>query len=260
MILDKENRAEHPGVGGILASLGRHRQLTMAQLVDNIRGGRCLLCHGLGGTRGLCPACLADLPWLESACAGCGLPLTGDPGTHPDDRCDACRLTPPPWQRLRALFRYEFPIDRLIAALKYHERLLLADVFGGLLADRADPAALPDLLLPVPVHPHRLRQRGHNQAALLARICARRLGLACDCHSLRRMQDTAMQKLLDREARRANLARAFAWCGPSLAGLHVAVIDDVMTTGATLEALNDILLAAGAASVEGWVIARTLPD
>lgn len=260
MILDKGNRAGRPGMDGILASLRRYRQLTASQWVDNIRSWRCLLCQGRGGMHSLCPACLADLPWLATACAGCGLPLSGERDQPGDAFCDDCRLAPPPWQRLHVLFRYEFPVDRLIAALKYHERLLLADSFGGLLADRADPAALPDLLLPVPVHAHRLRQRGHNQAALLARVCARRLGTACDPHSLRRVQDTAMQKLLDRDARRANLASAFAWRGPGLAGRRVAVIDDVMTTGATLATLTDILLAAGAASVEGWLIARTLPD
>lgn len=260
MILDKGKPAGRSGMDGILASLGRYRQLTTLRLVDNIRSGRCLLCHGRSSARSLCPACLTDLPWLEPACAGCGLPLSGESFPQGDVHCDDCRLAPPPWQRLRVLFRYEFPVDRLIAALKYHDRLLLADSFGGLLADRADPAALPDLLLPVPVHPHRLRQRGYNQAALLAGTCARQLGIRHDRHGLRRVQDTAMQKLLDRDARRANLASAFAWHGPPLSGLRVAIIDDVMTTGATLEALTGILHAAGAASVEGWLIARTLPD
>lgn len=256
MILDKTGDAGKPGVRAILARLAGYRQLSMRSLVDNVRGNRCLLCLGAARERSLCPACLGDLPWLDAACDGCGLPLA-DPAMR---RCDDCRLTPPPWQQMQALFRYEFPIDRLIAALKYHERLLLADTFGGLLADRADPADLPDLLLPVPVHAHRLRQRGYNQTALLMQQCARRLGIPDDTHSLQRVHDTAMQKLLDRDARRANLAGAFVWRGPSLQGRHVAVIDDVMTTGATLDALAEVLLAAGAARVDGWLLARTLPD
>lgn len=256
MILDKTGDAGKPGVRGILARLAGHRQPSMRILVDNVRGNRCLLCLAAARDRSLCPACLGDLPWLDAACDGCGLPLA-DPDMP---RCDACRLTPPPWQRLQALFRYEFPIDRLIAALKYHEHLLLADTFGGLLADRADPADLPDLLLPVPVHVHRLRQRGYNQTVLLMHQCAGQLGIPADCHGLRRVHDTAMQKLLDRDARRENLAGAFAWQGPSLQGRHVAVIDDVLTTGATLEAVTEVLLAAGAARVDGWLLSRTLPD
>lgn len=259
----QKQQGPEAGLASILASFRRHRQLLMAAMVDNVRANRCLLCLERGRDRCLCPDCLADLPWLPSACRLCALPLAEAPeamhGQCADDICHDCRQAPPPWQAARAQFIWDFPVDRLVAALKYHGRLALADLFGTLLAERADPMQLPDLLLPVPVHAGRLRQRGCNQAALLAQAAAHALGLACDVHSLRRVRDTAMQKTLDPAERLANLQAAFAWQGPALAGRRIALIDDVMTTGATFGAICPLLQAAGAGSIEVWAVARTLP-
>lgn len=251
----------------ILAGLADNRQLQALAKVDNISAGCCLLCGARARRHCLCPDCLADLPWLPPACAGCALPLatgldtaceeSGD--SEGAERCPDCRLTPPPWSRAFALFRYEFPVDRLIAALKYHGRLPLATSFGHLLADRLPPGIRPDVVLPVPVHPRRLRRRGCNQAALLARVVARGQRCDIDVSSLRRRRDTAMQKSLDPQARRDNLANAFAWCGPSLAGRHVLLVDDVMTTGATLACLSLLLRTAGAGEISVLAVARTLP-
>jgi len=247
------------GMPRILAAWRRKRQLFADAIVDNIKPHQCLLCLGRSTRHCLCPDCLADLPWLGRACAGCALPLADPADDSGADHCADCRREPPPWRQAGALFRYEFPLDRLVAALKYHGRLALAATFASLMADQCPPGAMPDLLLPVPLHPRRLRQRGYHQTALLATAMARRLGARADCHGLVRLRDTAMQKTLDSEARLANLRDVFAWRGGSLAGRRVMLIDDVMTTGATLRALCPGLLAAGAASVDVMVVARTLP-
>lgn len=251
-----DKRPPAAGLAAILAAWRHKRQLLRGMLVDNMGCGPCLLCLGRTRRHCLCPDCLADLPWLGPACTGCALPLPED---APADRCADCLREPPPWQQAGALFRYEFPVDRLVAAFKYHGRLALAGSFAGLMADQCPPAMRPDLLLPVPLHPRRLRQRGYHQTALLAAGMARQLGAAVDNRSLCRLHDTSMQKTLDTQARQANLAGAFAWGGGALNGRRVLLVDDVMTTGATLRALCPPLLAAGAARVDVMVIARTLP-
>lgn len=243
-------------IDAIFAAAARKRQLFTGALVDNMRANQCLLCLAPGRNRCLCPDCLRDLPWLDQACRSCALPLS--PGSA-DAYCADCRLTPPPWQEARALFRYEFPVDRLVAALKYHGRLALADAFGMLLAENCLPERRPDLLLPVPLHDRRLRQRGYHQTALLTRAMAAQLDIPVDSRHLRRVHDTAMQKTLDAGARLANLHHAFVWQGPSLRGRRVMLIDDVMTTGATLQALCPALIHAGAAAIDVALLARTLP-
>lgn len=228
-------------------------------MVDNIRGNRCLLCLGQALDRCLCPDCLRDLPWQEHACQGCALPLPPQDDESTALLCADCLRQPPLWRRAQALFRYDFPIDRLIAAFKYHGRLALSDLFGCLLADSLAPVERPDLILPVPVHSRRLRQRGYNQTALLAVVMSRRLGVDCDRHSLCRLRDTVMQKNLSSSARLANLQAAFIWRGPPLTGRRVLLVDDVMTTGATVQVICPMLLAAGAESIDVIVLARTLP-
>lgn len=242
--------------GAILAAATGKRQLFARALVDNIRANQCLLCLAPGHNRCLCRDCLHDLPWLGHACHRCALPLPPDSdGSH----CSDCLRQPPPWQAASALFCYEFPIDRLVAALKYHGRLALADCFGTLLAERCPPDRHIDLLLPVPLHERRLRQRGYHQTALLAGVMSRQLAIPADRHGLRRVRDTAMQKTLNPQARLDNLRDAFVWQGQDLTGRHILLIDDVMTTGATLHAICPMLLAAGAATIDVALLARTLP-
>lgn len=240
-------------IGAIVARLYCYRQLILSRLVDVLRANRCLLCHGRGVHHCICADCSADLPWLESACALCARPLINDA-----EPCGDCLNEPPPWQQASALFHYSFPIDRLISALKYHGRLVLADYFGQRLADRVDTDELPDIIIPVPIHAKRLRQRGYNQTLLLARVMASRLKRPVSTHQLIRVRDTRMQKTLYAHQRRSNLADAFVWHGQHLSHQHVLLIDDVLTTGATAEAISQCLLEAGAARVDLLVIARTL--
>lgn len=240
-------------LAAIVARLSSHRQLIFGRMVDVVRANRCVLCHGRGHHDCLCVACSADLPWLTSACQRCARPLS-----TPAEQCSDCADAPPPWQRAQALFTFRFPIDRLVAALKYHSRLVLADYFGQRLADCIDPDALPDVIVPVPIHGKRLRQRGYNQTLLLARIMAKRLQRPVAVHDLVRVRDTRMQKSLHADERRANLVGAFIWHGPPLHHQHVLLVDDVLTSGATAEAISQCLLAAGAQRVDLVVIARTL--
>lgn len=244
-------------IAGILGRARPHRQLSKAGLIDNLLPTRCLLCGGAGSGMALCPPCLRDMPWLTHACAGCALPLP-DAGS----RCEACMQTPPDWSQATAVFAHEFPADRLVAALKYHGRLALADCLGGLLADALPPleaAPQAPLLIPVPVHARRLRSRGYNQALLLADKIARRQGWEVAPGHLVRREDTAMQKGLDKAARQANLQRALAWYGPALRGRHIILVDDVLTTGATLSAASQVLQASGAGRIDAAVVTRTLP-
>lgn len=253
-------QSNHWRMPPILATLRHYRQLVAGKLFDNIRGNQCLLCLQPARTRCLCPACLADLPWQDHACKVCALPLPAQQPEHSDTAmCAECRLNPPPWQQAQAVFHYQFPIDRLIAAFKYQHQLALTDLFADLMAARIAPDALPTVIVPVPLHPHRLRERGYDQTLLLARALARLTGVACNASALYRLRDTPMQKTLDRDARRDNLVGAFGCHGQALASQRILLIDDVLTTGATLSVLSEALLSAGAESVHALVIARTLP-
>lgn len=249
-------QSKHWRMRPILATLGHYRQLVVGKLFDNVRGNQCLLCLQPAQTRCLCPACLADLPWQNHACRVCALPL---PEESAKDICAECLLSPPPWQQAQAVFHYQFPIDRLIAAFKYHHQLALTDLFADFMAARIAHDALATVIVPVPLHPHRLRERGYDQTLLLARALARLTGIACNTKVLHRLRDTPMQKTLDRDARRNNLVGAFGCYGQSLVGHRILLIDDVLTTGATLSVLSEVLLNAGAESVHALVIARTLP-
>lgn len=214
----------------------------------------CLLCHApLGVEDQLCAGCHAELPWLQHACPSCALARLDD------SRCPACAQRPPPQDRALAAFHFKDPVRHAVLALKYGAGFTQARWLGRALATRAARAAahdrLPDLLLPVPLHPQRLRHRGYNQALELARIVGQKLDIEVDAHHLRRTRATADQIGQSRAARRRNLRGAFA-ASPELKGRHVAIVDDVMTTGSTLAEIAHCCRETGAASIETWAIAR----
>jgi len=169
--------------------------------------------------------------------------------------CGTCLASPPEFDATLALWLYEFPCDRLVQALKYRARLALAPFFARSLARRPLPPY--DLLIPMPLYPERLAQRGFNQAAEIARMLAKRSGLVLSSRGARRVKDTTPQTELPYEERARNIRGAFA-CDLDLSGKCVAVVDDVMTTGATLNELAKVLKRAGAARVENLVIARSV--
>jgi ComF family protein len=215
---------------------------------------RCELCAAPSGNDLVCAACTQDLPRLGPACPVCALPTAGA------GVCGGCLSQPPPFDATIAAFAYAFPVDRLIHAFKYQGRLALAEwSAGALMAERARLGrADPDRLIALPLSVERQRERGYNQAAEIARIVARRSGVRRLSTGVRRVGAAPPQAMLPWTARERNVRGAFS-CDLDLTGLRVAVIDDVMTTGASLSELARTLRAAGAVGVENWVVARTLP-
>ena len=214
--------------------------------------------------RHLCSTCFAALPFHEpgGACHVCGMPI---PAKTPHVFvCEACDKHPPPYERTCSALDYKGDVEEMIKDFKYNRASWLAEDFADLLegAVRAhlDGAAV-DALFPVPLHPNRLRSRGYNQAALLARALARRLGRRCDEKSLARIRDTPKQSLLNGVERRKNLTGAFSATRPTfIRGRIILLIDDVTTTGSTLAAAAETLRAAGAAHVWCATLARAPHD
>lgn len=203
--------------------------------------------------RTLCPGCREGLPWHDAPqCPRCATP------TPNGEVCGACLKHPPTFDRAHAALSYLFPLDRLIPRLKYHGALAVAPVLGECLAEACETRPRPDRLVAMPLHAARIRERGFNHATEIAREVAKRLELPLDAGSCRRVRDTPAQMGLPHDARRRNLRGAFA-CAAGLGGLHIGVIDDVMTTGTSLNELAATLKQAGAREVSCWVAARTLP-
>jgi ComF family protein len=217
---------------------------------------RCELCAGVSGTELVCDACMRDLPWLPNACPVCALPSPGA------SVCGYCLREPPPFDATIAAFSYAFPVDRLIHSFKYQGRLALAEwCADAILARRERSGAAgprPQRLIALPLAVERQRERGYNQALEIARVIAARTGFPLLRHGLVRVRATPPQAALPWPERAKNVRGAFA-CELDLSGLTVALVDDVMTTGASLAEAAKILKAAGAARVENWVVARTLP-
>ena len=216
---------------------------------------RCELCATASGAQLLCPACLASLPRLGAACPLCALPTTAG------EVCGQCLAHAPPFDATIAAFAYAFPVDRLLHALKYQGRLALAEWgASGVLAERErrGSARRPDRLVALPLAGERQRERGYNQAFEIARVIARCLGVPLLRDGARRERASPPQTALPLSERAMNVRGAFA-CELDLAGLEIAVVDDVMTTGASLAEFAKTLKKAGAARVENWVVARTLP-
>lgn len=220
------------------------------RLSQAVFGGRCFLCRGAAGGV-LCKACDADLPRLADArCPRCA-------GPSPEGAaCGRCLARPPAYDATVAALSYEFPADVLVQALKFRGELALAPLLGALLAAALPADPRPALLVPVPLGAARLRARGFNHALEIARALARGTGLRVAPRIAERVRDTPPQFDLPFEARARNVRGAFR-CREPLEGAEVAVLDDVMTTGATLEELAATLKRAGAARVVNWVVART---
>ena len=170
--------------------------------------------------------------------------------------CGDCLRQPPSLTQVHAVFVYGFPVDRLVPRFKFHRDLaagrLMADLMIGVLGS----APRPDALVPLPLHAHRLRERGYDQALELARPLAAALALPLRTDLLQRVRSTAPQSELDAGQRHRNVASAFAVPARAAMPAHIALVDDVMTTGATLDAAARALLRGGAKRVDAWVCAR----
>ena len=215
----------------------------------------CVLCgaHGQAPVLDLCRPCAEDLSLNLCACHRCAAPLTG----AGDLICGRCLRYPPHFDRAFVPFGYVYPLDQLIRAFKYRGILSYGRVLGSLLADRVctRQEPMPERIVPMPLHPSRQRERGFNQASELARPISQRLNVPFDERLCRRIRATADQTELDARSRRRNVRRAFE--GPGKTGLrHVAVLDDVLTTGSTANEMARVLKAVGVETVEIWAVAR----
>jgi ComF family protein len=211
---------------------------------------RCLVCGERGAGRDLCTDCASALPWNRRACARCGLPMA-----MASSDCGPCLGNPPPFTRTHAALIYRFPLDRLLPRFKFHADLAAGRLLSQLLREGIGDDERPQALVPVPLHRSRLRERGYDQALELAKAVARRTRIPLHAGALKRVRSTARQSELDLSARQHNLRGAFALADRALPA-HVALIDDVMTTGATVRECAQTLLRAGVARVDVWVVAR----
>lgn len=218
---------------------------------------RCVLCGQPSGSICICGPCKNDLPWSGPQCRQCGLPL---PATQ-DQTCGKCLQHPPPFDRTVSPLRYCFPADQLVRALKFHRQLAEGRVLSHLMCEyiMAEGLTLPDVLIPVPLHRIRMLKRGFNQACELSGYASRVLGIPQITTGLRRKRNTKAQSGLSRKQRRSNVRGAFYWHARNQPGRHVALIDDVMTTGTTVSECARILKKAGAERVDVWVPARAVP-
>lgn len=216
----------------------------------------CVLCGKPGEDgRELCADCLNDLPYNSVACPRCALSLPVQAAAG--NLCGRCQQNPPAYDRAFSLFQYTHPASKLILRLKFNAKLNMARLLGELMAAHLQQQAqtLPQLIIPVPLHRSRLRGRGFNQALELARPVARKLGIPIDYQSCVRTRKTAVQSKLPAKDKHANVKNAFSVIRP-IHARHVAIVDDVMTTGHTLEEVAKVLRKAGVERIDVWVVAR----
>lgn len=222
-------------------------------------GSRCLLCRDLTHSQfNFCKSCYQQLPKLPQSCRICTQFLPSS--VHLDVICGACQAAFPPYRKIFAAFPYEPPIIQLVIQLKFFYQRPAARGFADCLIDRIKNnwyknQALPHRIIPVPLHPTRLRERGFNQSEMIAKHISRRLHIPLDTHSATRIKPTVPQSQLNAKERRQNMQDAFL-INRSFHGERIAVLDDVVTTGETMRAFCSALKKQGAACIDVWCVAR----
>ena len=216
----------------------------------------CIACGGDGSPGlDLCCGCEAELPRNIPACARCGIVIAGQPATL---TCGACLKAPPRFDRSVCAYRYEYPIDHLVRALKYGQTLGHARVLGELLVRQIEAtsgACLPQCFIPVPLSRQRFRERGYNQAIEIGRFVEQRIRVPMRTDLIARIRHTAEQAGLRRPQRRQNVRGAFAALENRMPA-HVAILDDVVTTGSTVNEIARVLRRVGTERIEVWACAR----
>jgi len=225
----------------------------IARLYSKLLLTPCLLCGSHTDQHTLCLPCTDSLPKLGHVCQRCALPITQGV------LCGQCLIKPPIRHLTHCLFPYQSPIDRLIADLKYHDRLAVSNFFALQFTQhiKARSDLMPALLIPIPLHPKRIRQRGYNQSTEVTKILSKQLHIPYDNRALTRIKNTLPQTRLPYSERKQNIRSAFKCNSPSLPS-HIALIDDVLTTGHTADTAAKILIQNGVKKVELWTIARTI--
>lgn len=239
-----------------ISSAAKHLSRLM---LDGLLPRHCLMCGCGSGAENLCQPCTTELPCLEHACLQCSLPLSH----HADRFCGHCLRTPPPWDFATSALVYEFPVNQLVCQFKFGRNLACGQVLARELvrALRNKSSSLPGCILPVPLHRLRLFSRTFNQAELLARQVGKDLKIPVHGSILRRQRRTPAHSGLDAASRKKNIKGAFRFkipAGKQKLFAHVALVDDVMTTGATLAECARTLKKAGVARVSVWIASRTL--
>ncbi|HJU07549.1 MAG TPA: ComF family protein [Rhodanobacteraceae bacterium] len=229
--------------------------LKTARSVDGLRAwrpARCLLC-GVRGARGtgLCEACASELPRNDRCCARCALPMELSAPL-----CGRCARRAPQWDSAWAPFRYEYPLDRLEARFKFGGDLAAGRVLAQAWCESIAPSDLPQAIVPVPLHRARLRSRGYNQSLELAKPLSKSLHVPLLRDALQRTRATAAQSELTAVQRRRNVRGAFVAHFDHDPPQHLAILDDVFTTGATLAECARVLKRAGVKRVDVWALAR----
>jgi ComF family protein len=236
-----------------LSILSHHSFNISAIIARFLPSQPCLMCGAASHDGLCCAACDSDLPRLpHDHCPICALPALGS------NICGQCLSQMPAFDHTIAAFSYNFPLDKLIQALKYRDRLILVNFLAAAVMQRI--TLLPDCIVAMPLHPARLRERGFNQSLLLARRLARELHIPLLIDDCERVRNTPPQSALPWKERDKNMRQAFVCkADADVRGKHVAIVDDVMTTGASVGELARALKQAGAREVSAWVVARTLP-
>ena len=215
--------------------------------------GTCLLCDAKTFRMlDLCVDCETVLPWPENVCSICSYPLPIG-----EIICGKCVVIRPAYSRCHAAFIYQYPIDKLILNFKNHHDLLTGCLLTNLLANSLpSDHVLPDLLIPMPLHNRAQKARGFNQSAEISRVLSRKWNIAVNHNRCSRTVDTAEQKSLTAIDRAKNVKGVFS-ITERFNGEHVGIVDDVVTTGASVTELTKLFMANGAGSVNVYCLART---
>ena len=238
----------------VMSNLAKGVTLRLLKIAATLFEQDCALCGVRSGSHLVCARCVDALPRIDRACERCAIPLAAS-----GPLCGECiKRSRHAFDDALAVFEYRFPVDRLVQRFKYAGDLALGRWLAERLACAAEKHQRPALIVAPPLASSSLRRRGFNQAIEIARCVASELGVRCEVDAIAKVRETPSQHGLDRRQRLGNLRDAFR-CDIRLAGEHVAIVDDVITTGATADVLAQLLRRQGAGRVSAWAVART-PD
>jgi ComF family protein len=222
-----------------------------SRLYSKLMPTPCTLCGTVFSDDVICQGCRHSLPSLAICCPQCATPM------EYATSCGQCLLHPPAFDESTALYLYESPIDRLISQMKYHDKLYLCNFFAEQFYNKVKHKSRPEMIIPIPLHPRRLRSRGYNQSWEIAKTLSKKLNIPASHDTLIRVKETKPQATLPLHQRKKNMQRAFSINQKPVAK-HIALIDDVVTTGHTANMAAKELRKAGAVHIELWTIARAI--
>lgn len=227
--------------------------LNLTALKNTLFPLQCLNCQK-ASAKAICPSCFNQLPWLRDGCYICGNAITGKPASK--NICGKCLTTPPFFDHTIAALRYQEPISHLLTQLKFSEKLNNVSILSNLLLAKVNQEALPDLILPVPLHKKRIQHRGFNQALEISKKLSKQLNIPVDTTAIKRVKNTTPQSSLPAKHRQKNIKNAFELIQP-IKAKHIAIVDDIVTTGNTVNELARMIKKQQDCYIEVWCVART---